>query len=361
MQLRIMVVDDSAITRALIARTLVYYPDMKLVATAGDGEAALEAAAHAEPDVILLDVEMPRMDGVTAIPLLLKAAPRTRIIMVSGVTSENARITLQALAAGAADSVQKPNSPDDVERFATELARKIRAVGNTAKASPTARLPLRTRPGKVLSQQIINKLVAKHQEPNTPLRPGRFRAVAIASSTGGPQALIKLFTAWNGRRFTIPLFITQHMPPVFTKLLAENLRRCSGMQVHEAEHGMMVEPGHVYVAPGDKHLLVVRGVGQPVLQLSDAPPVNSCRPSADVMFESISRAYGKQVLGLVLTGMGRDGCEGARIISEAGGTILAQDAASCVVYGMPRAVAESGMVHSVLSLDGISDYIQSHL
>ena len=348
-RIRVMVVDDSAAIRGFITRWVEQDPRFTVAAVAVNGRIATETVAAADPDVIVLDIEMPEMDGITALPLLLKASPHSRVIMASTLTRRNAEISLKALSAGATDYVPKPTSlgPADAgQTFKDELFAKIVAVARPrpgrrfvkAAAAPAPAAPVEI---KLRKASLVPPLI-----------------VAIGSSTGGPQALVKVVSA-IAPRLNVPVVITQHMPPTFTAILAETLARNSGLRCVEGASGMRLEAGCVYVAPGDTHM-VIKGRGGPI-ELLSTPPENFCRPSVDPMFKSVASAYGASTLAVMLTGMGSDGKDGSRAIADASGTVLAQDEATSVVWGMPGAVAQAGLASAVLPLDLIPGEIRKLL
>jgi two-component system chemotaxis response regulator CheB len=333
--IRVMIVDDSATIRGLLTRWIGSDPALSVVATVNNGRAAVEQIKSADPDVVILDIEMPEMDGITALPLLLKACPRAKIIMASSLTRRNAEISLKALSLGATDYVPKPTSVgagDAADAFRRDLCEKVVALGRPRRAAarvvPTQGAPIKLRNASSVKPQIV----------------------AIGSSTGGPQALNVVVKAL-APQLNVPILITQHMPATFTAILAETLTRHSGLKCVEGADGMMLEAGHVYVAPGDHHMLI-KGRGGPIM-LTQTPPENFCRPAVDPMFRSIAAAYGSAVLAVVLTGMGADGREGAKTIAAVNGTILAQDEATSVVWGMPAAVAHAGVASAVLPLPSV--------
>lgn len=349
MTVKVLIVDDSAVIRGLIAKSLAEESQISVTGTAGNGQLAVDMATSMQPDVVVLDIQMPVMDGMTALPLLKKAAPSCKIIMASALTQQNAAIAIEALSLGADDYIGKPTSSkeDDVNVFYTELVRKIRALGGImdmpqAPAMEQAAIEVR-QPAKVINAQGV-------------------KALAIASSTGGPQALMSLFADLAPGLRHIPIFITQHMPPHFTRILAEHLAKIAGRPCAEAAEGEPVKAGHVYLAPGDYHMLVARTAsGAAVIRLTQDPPENFCRPAADPMLRSLSDIYGGHLAVLVLTGMGHDALEGCKMVVEKGGSVIAQDAASSVVYGMPRAVAEHGLCKAILPLPNIGPYLRQQI
>ncbi|MCC7259654.1 MAG: chemotaxis response regulator protein-glutamate methylesterase [Alphaproteobacteria bacterium] len=350
-----MLVDDSVIVRGLISRALSALPHIQIVASASNGALAIPIAKEQRPDIIILDIEMPEMDGITALPKLIEASPKTKVIMASTLTLRNAGISMQALSLGAADYVAKPSAkqPEELQAFYRELYSKILALAGVPESpampasAPVAKPAVSTSAAAAPTPYSL--------APSKPLAP--VRALAIASSTGGPQALQKLFDGLKGKLNHIPIFVTQHMPPMFTALLAEQLAKAGARVCAEGKNGERVLPGHIYVAPGDYHMLAVKDEGGVALRLTQDPPVNFCRPAADPMLQSLSAIYGSGLLTVVLTGMGQDGFEGARTVVANGGNVVAQDEVSSVVWGMPRAVAVGGLCRAVLPLPDISGYL----
>jgi two-component system chemotaxis response regulator CheB len=393
---RVLVVDDSIAVRSAIRAMLSGLPQVAQVETArsaGSALAILQAKARTAPwDVVVLDVEMPAMSGIEALPHLLQASPTSRVVMASSLTRRGAAATMAALAAGASDYLCKPCASAGWEpsAFATELVTKIGvwgadarrqrmlAAGRSAGPSwPPAGAPLATtsdRPKVHLSRPPCRSLstagrsVAGIERPaerpaeeqpvdgvalrNGSLRP--FRALAIGSSTGGPQALMQLFGGLAAP-LCVPVFVTQHMPPAFTAILAQQIGRLTGGGCIEAADGEIVAAGRVYVAPGDHHLLVERADGErPTLRLSRAAPENFCRPAVDPMLCSLARVYRDELCVVILTGMGQDGLRGCRVVREAGGQVIVQDEATSVVWGMPGAVARGGLADLILPLPEIA-------
>lgn len=335
---RVMICDDSSVIRTLIARALTADPEIEVVASVANGALAVEALKRTPTDIILLDVEMPVMDGLTALPLLLQVDPAVRVIVASALTTAGAAIAIRAIQAGAADCLHKPQA-DTRDGFAQDIRARVLGLGRRrarVSASPALALPAAA--------------------PALMLRPGARRSpllLAIGSSTGGPQALFALFGGLT-RRLSQPIVLTQHMPPLFTRSLAEHLARLGHRPCVEAEDGMPLLPDRVHVAPGDRHLLVENAANQLVARIVETPPENSCRPSVDPMLRSAVAACQGRVLTVILTGMGRDGAAGARCVVDAGGAVLAQDEATSVVWGMPGAVARDGLCQAILPLDRIA-------
>jgi two-component system chemotaxis response regulator CheB len=342
---RVLVVDDSATIRGLLTRALERDPEIAVVATAADGEMALNQIARHPVEVVILDIEMPRMDGLAALPRLLEAKPGVQVVIASTLTRRNAEISLKALSLGAADYVAKPiaGALVSAEDFKADLLAKVKHLALAARRQRGGCAP-------TLDGRAAGAAPPRAAAPALlALRPAateRPRAIAIASSTGGPQALFTLLAAMRG--VAQPVFLTQHMPPTFTTILAEHIKRTAGWSAAEAADGAAVRAGHVHVAPGDFHLLIEGA--EPRLRLSKTPPENFCRPAADPMLRSLVAAYGGRLLVVVLTGMGHDGLAGCRAAVAAGGTVLAQDEATSVVWGMPGAVAQAGLCSAVLPL-----------
>jgi len=353
-QYRVMVVDDSAVIRGIFRRTLEDDPAIKVVATAGNGQAALDALKGQDIDVIVLDIEMPVMDGLTALPKLLQASPSVKVIMASTLTRENADISLKALSLGAADYIPKPTSKLEIhsaKNFQRDLREKVRALG--ARRHGEARRAGRTEAAAPSPRPAQQPIALR---PTARIAP---RILAIGSSTGGPQALVRLLGELRGA-LDLPIVVTQHMPKTFTAILAEHLTKASGRACAEAVDGEPIVAGRVYVAPGDQHMEVAPGHGaQPVIRLTRNPPENFCRPAVDPMFRSLAAVYGSKVLAVVLTGMGQDGLDGGKALVQAGANLIAQDEASSVVWGMPGAVANAGLCAAVLPLGEIAAKVRN--
>ena len=359
---RVMVVDDSAVIRGLLTRTLESDPEISVVASVGNGLMALKTVGRQPVEVIVLDIEMPVMDGLTALPKLIAASPDTKIIMASTLTKRNADISLKALEAGAADYLPKPSSAREIHAggdFRRDLITKVKALcaavrrsggpaATQARAAAGAKSgtvrPLRPTPAKPIQLRPM---------------PAAFRPeiVAIGSSTGGPQALFEVLAHCRGG-IAQPVVIAQHMPPMFTTILAEHIFRQCGIQAAEAAHGEVLAARRCYIAPGGHHMTVRNEGGRPVIRLNQDPPENYCRPAVDPLLRSLAEAYGRKVLTVILTGMGQDGMLGARRIAQAGGVLIAQDEASSVVWGMPGAVAADGTCSAVLPLKEIGPLIR---
>lgn len=336
---RVMVCDDSLVIRGAIARMLEADPGIRVVARVANGQAALDELKRTPADVLVLDIEMPVMDGMTALPLLLRADPGLRVIMASTLTTRGADIALRALRMGAADYLPKPSSIGAVndQSFRRDLVEKVKGLARLRRRAaqptraPAASVALQLRPAAVMPPRLL----------------------AIGSSTGGPQALFALIQGL-GQTLKVPGVLTQHMPATFTPILAQHITKLGGLPCAEAADGEPLVAGRLYLAPGDRHLLVESARGALRARLSSDPPENFCRPSVDPMLRSAAAACEGRVLVAMLTGMGSDGLAGTRRVIEAGGTAVAQDEATSVVWGMPGAVAQAGLCHAVLPLPRIA-------
>ena len=339
--IRVMVVDDSAIARGLIVQMLEKETSITVVARAANGEAALAELGRTPVDVVILDLEMPVMDGMTALPLMLARWPDVRIIVASTLSQRNARISLQALQNGATDYVPKPDSGTltSAAEFERELVSKILALGRgPANEKPT----------------LASGFDPSSLDRATGHRPA---AIAIGGSTGAPPVLIKLMTEIRNA-ISQPILITQHMPATFTAILAEQIERASGRPTAEAKDGEPVLPGRCYVAPGGWHMTVGRDGATPVIGLNQEPPEHYCRPAVDPMLRSASAVYGNRLAVIILTGMGADGSEGCRIAARAGGRFVVQDEATSAVWGMPGAAAKTGLAEAILPASQISNWLR---
>jgi two-component system chemotaxis response regulator CheB len=345
---RVLICDDSAVIRSAIARILDADPQIHVVAKAVNGQAALDALKIHDVDVVVLDIEMPVMDGLTALPLLLKARPGLQIIMASTLTARGADISMRAMRLGAADYVPKPSAMQVAgdATFGPELVAKIHGLARLRRrAHAPASVPAAKPPPPVAA-------ALRPAPRQTPL------LLAIGSSTGGPNALFTLVQSLSPK-LAVPVIITQHMPAAFTPLLAEHLNRLGVLPCQEAREGARLKPGEMLLAPGDYHLLVKREAGGLTAHLSQQAAENFCRPSVDPMLRSAAAAVDGRVLVVILTGMGSDGMEGTRAVVDHGGAALAQDEATSVVWGMPGAVTRAGLVHAVLPLKQLGPRVLS--
>ncbi len=342
-KVRVLVVDDALLVRKMVTDILEEDPDIEVVGVAGNGKIALNKVAQLNPDVITLDIEMPVMDGIETLKALRGNHCGIPVIMCSSITETGASSTLEALALGARDYVTKPMKKDSFAEakaeLASELIPKVRYWGS----------------GGVLPPVAAPAVPSVHEAPVSPapVKPcpsHPVKGVVIGVSTGGPEALDVLFAGLPGN-FPVPILIVQHMPPVFTRLLAERLDSHSDLVVREACSGDEARPGTALLAPGGKHMEVEAKEGGYVVGLNENPPENSCRPAVDVLFRSAASVFGGGTLAAVLTGMGRDGLAGAREVLSAGGTVYVQDEPSSVVWGMPGAIVEAGLPATVLPLE----------
>jgi two-component system chemotaxis response regulator CheB len=356
---RILIVDDSAVMRSLLRAVVSYDAELEVVGTAVDGASALDSLQILRPDIILLDVEMPVMDGLATLRALRERWSKIPVIMCSSLTQRGAQVTIEALACGAADYVTKPSGQSDRETAARKLARelipKIRALTSRAAMKQQAAPSLGIRPATFGPGAWPRNLFAVRAQQIT----SKPAVVVIGVSTGGPAALDVLLPGLP-ERFPLPVLIVQHMPEIFTRLLAQRLNGHCRLSVREASEGDAVRAGCIYIARGNWHMETVAPLlpdGLATLRLTQGPNENHCRPSVDVLFRSAANAYGSGVLAVVLTGMGSDGSNACRMIRERGGTVLAQDEATSTVWGMPGAVANAGLAHKVLPLELIAPEI----
>ncbi|MDD3288975.1 MAG: chemotaxis response regulator protein-glutamate methylesterase [Alphaproteobacteria bacterium] len=375
---RVMIVDDSAVIRGSIARAMEGDPSFKIVSSISNGESAIRSLTREPVDVIVLDIEMPIMDGLTALPQLKAIDPAVQIIMASTLTQKNAEITLRAMSLGATDYIPKPSSTRDVDNignFKRELLEKVKVLGLLARRAgvrPSAgekAVPVVA--GKVASpiaraarvaqsaDQPAHQIPVKRDQPvvlrKAPIE--RPKVIAIGSSTGGPQALFNVISNM-GTGLPQPVVITQHMPPSFTTILAEHIARQCKVDCIEVQDGQRIKPGCYYIAPGDFHMLFETRNGETAVKLSKDPPENFCRPSVDPMLRSLVPIYGKNILTIILTGMGQDGTRGGEAVVNAGGTVIAQDEATSVVWGMPGAAAMSGICSAVMPVGEIGVFVR---
>ena len=369
---RIMLVDDSAVIRGMVHRWLTSDPECQVVGSYHNGLQAVQHIKSCGAEIVILDVEMPEMDGLTALPQLIRAVPGIQIVMASTLTRRNADISMKALSMGAVDYLPKPESArsgDAANEFRDELIRKIKAIGGSMRrnrpplpAVANKAIPLAPRenvPGtfRVTPDKAPKVAKALILRPSSKVRP---EILAVGSSTGGPQALFAFFGGLK-QIIKVPVLITQHMPPTFTSILAEHLQSLTGIPTKEASDGDPLRNGEILIAPGNYHMTVVRKGTDRVVRLDQTPQINFCRPAVDPMFESIANIYGPAALGVILTGMGHDGREGSRKLVGAGGTILAQDEKTSVVWGMPGAVAEAGLCSAVVPLLEMAPLVARHL
>lgn len=389
-----MIVDDSLVVRGIIRRILEEHPRIRVTITAANGQVAIDELKNKSVDVTILDIEMPVMDGITALPKLIAIAPHMSIIMASTLTQRNADISMKALSLGAADYIPKPSTTEeennDLEVFGKTLISKVLALGEVTRSrkapppattqppmpvstpsvsrpSPVSGTPADPTPSKFIPMAMVKAAPAVSTNLNTPKETSPYtllpassikpEAIAIGSSTGGPQALLTLFGSIKGHIPQVPIFITQHMPAMFTKILADQLSTSTGRPCIEGKEGDKVKADHIYVAPGNFHMVIAQKYDGYYINLNQEAPENFCRPAADPMLRSLAKCYGNKLLAVILTGMGSDGAKGCRTVVDAGGSIISQDEASCVVWGMPRAIAEQGLSSAILPLMNIGPEI----
>lgn len=364
--LRVMIVDDSVVIRGLISRWVGAEHDMEVAASLRTGREAVNQVERINPDVAVLDIEMPELDGISALPQLLAKKRDLVIIMASTLTRRNAEISFKALSLGAADYIPKPESTREAsaaEIFHHDLIQKIRHLGARLRRKPAVAAPplapaspAPAPRGPVARPAAPAPASAGPAAASLAMRPFSNQAprvLLIGSSTGGPQALMALVTELGPVIDRFPVLITQHMPPTFTTILAEHLARSSRRPAAEAVDGELVKPGRIYLAPGGKHMRVARSGADTVIALDDGPAVNFCKPAVDPLFTSAIDVWHGSILSVILTGMGSDGMRGGKDIVAAGGSVIAQDEASSVVWGMPGAAANAGICAAILPLNQI--------
>ena len=347
---RVLVVDDSVVVRRLVSKALEAEDEVAVVGVAADGKIALANIERLHPDVVILDVAMPVMDGLTALAEIRQRWPGLPVIMFSTLTSRGAEVTLDALALGASDYVLKPSSTDPASAMAEIRAQLLPRIAALLPQAKEARERAAAR-----GAQRPPRLTREVRRSTGPLE--RVDLIAIGVSTGGPTALAELIPSLPGT-LPVPVAIVQHMPPMFTRILAERLDHKSALTVREGADGAHLDVGSVFIAPGDRHMAIAN---RSSLHVYDGPHENSCRPSVDPLFRSVAEQFGPHALALVLTGMGSDGLRGAEAVAEAGGRVLVQDEASSVVWGMPGFVSRAGLADAALPLPGLHDEIVRRL
>ncbi|MFM9975862.1 MAG: chemotaxis-specific protein-glutamate methyltransferase CheB [Beijerinckiaceae bacterium] len=364
--IRVMIVDDAVVVRGLLSRWLVEAGGIEVISTHRSGAEAVQAIEHACPDVIVLDIDMPDMDGITALPLLLRKLPKVAVIIASTLTTRNAEISIRCLSMGALDYIAKPSTNRDVTfstDFRRDIVEKVKALGQCkAITEAPSVIPPRLHDGpRPVQGQTTPPVMAARVTQAFNLRPfsnSPPRALIIGASTGGPHAITELLRECRPALKKLPVIIAQHMPAMFTAIFAEHLARQLSFDASEAQHGELIEAGRIYIAPGGKHLRLDRHQTNIRALLDNSPPVNFCRPSVDITFQSACDAYGPGTLAVMLTGMGTDGLKGSMDIVERGGTILAQDEATSIVWGMPGAVAKKNLCAAVLPVAELASMIK---
>ena len=354
--IRVLVIDDSALYRKFVSSVLEEIGGIKVIGTASNGRIGLEKIEALKPDLVTLDLEMPVMDGLTMLRELSDREHQVPTIVISSHTAESAKLTNSALQLGAFDFALKPvgKGPNESRELLKEcIAPRIKAsLASLRRKATTSRHTSRnTNINNTASnanqsvQRMVRSVDSIHRRP---------KVVCIGISTGGPAALNYLMPKLP-RDFPCPILLVQHMPPIFTKSLAEDLNRISALEINEAEHGMVAHPGEVLIAPGGKQMRIEKHNELPLVRITDDAPERNCRPSVDYLFRSVVENYHDRVLGAILTGMGDDGLVGCQLLKKAGARVLAQDEESCVVYGMPRSVIEAGVVDQVAPLQEMAD------
>ena len=357
---RVLVVDDSAFMRKAITMMLESDPEIEVVGTGRDGEDGVRKVKELKPDLVTMDVEMPRMDGLSALRRIMDEEP-TPVMMVSSITTEGAKTTLEALDLGAVDFIPKELSfvSLDIVNIKDDLLEKIKNIARRksilmARARQRLNWKKATKSGRQVASTAVTPLAKKSDR-----RRFAIKAIALGSSTGGPPALQTVVTRLP-KNLPVPMFIVQHMPPKFTKSLADRLNSLSQVTVSEARNGEEALAGHVYIAPGDSHMILTPGATKPIIRLTQSPADTLYKPCVNVMMDSVVKKFGKRTLGVVLTGMGNDGFEACKELHRQGGQVIAQDEDTCVVYGMPRAIVEGEIADIVAPIERVTDEILSY-
>jgi two-component system chemotaxis response regulator CheB len=364
MSLRVMVVDDSALYRQMVKNILRDIPDVEVVGVASSGLEALNRLPECDPQLLTLDVQMPDMNGLELLKTIKKRRLPVKAIMLSSLTAEGAQVTTDALLAGAFDFIQKPGS-FDAKANRTVLQALLTEKLNAFRESIKSKLPRSSR--APTSDTTVTKDFRANTAPKNEQAESKsivpvsskknpVRAVLIGTSTGGPVALREVLPKLP-ETLNVPVFVVQHMPARYTKSLAERIAETSQLPISEAYDGMVAVPNHVYIAPGGLHLRIVSSGSKVVMKTNDDPPEHNCRPAVDHLFRSATEVYGGDLLAVILTGMGRDGAQGCRIIKNLGGTVFAQHPDGCVVYGMPKVVVEEQLADRVVPLEKIASWI----
>jgi two-component system, chemotaxis family, protein-glutamate methylesterase/glutaminase len=354
---RVLIADDSVVVRGLVSKWLEE-DGQQVVATAANGRLAVDALDRVQPDIVLLDIEMPELDGLKALPLLLAKRPGLQVVMMSTLTQRNAEVSLKALSLGAVDYLPKPESNRGVTTssdFRADLLAKVKALGGPRAGRRTAQGDIAPAAARGPAIQLVRPAAALTTAPRPRTGHQPPRCLLVGASTGGPKAVGEVLEAIGAATLRrVPTLIVQHMPPVFTAVFAEHLATRTGLPAAEGKDGEPVMAGRIYVAPGGRHMGVAKGSdGAIVIRLTDGPVVNFCKPAVDVLFKDAAAIYGAATVTTVLTGMGSDGTEGARVLGAAGGTVVVQDEATSTVWGMPGSIARAGLAHEILPLSAI--------
>lgn len=352
---RVLIVDDSVVVRGLFSRWISEHPGLTVVGVAADGRAAIEAAGRLKPDLVILDLDMPEIDGLAALPQILAQSPSSIVLIASSLTRRNARLSLRCLALGAVDVLPKPEGNRDLTvslEFRRELVAKLIDICD---AKP------RIRPA-----QPAQTLLPSQQAPGLVTNLASFvtttpRYLLVGASTGGPRAVSRLLGDIGPKLANLTTLVVQHMPPVFTASFADQIASHTGHPAREPLDGEQLVPGSIYVAPGGRHLGIERRLGHPVARIDDGPPVRFCRPAVDVLFNDAAQIIGNAAIGIILTGMGSDGTDGSRALRASGCAVIAQDEATSTVWGMPGSVAKAGLASKVMPLEEIGPAMRSLL
>ncbi len=362
--IRVMIVDDAVVVRGLLSRWLTDAGGMEVVAVLRSGAEAVATIDRVKPDVVVLDVEMPDLDGASALPLLLHKWPAACVIVSSAVKSTQAGVFVRCLDLGASDCIAKPSATRNAtlsSTFRREIIEKVRMLGLRAqRAKAPAPQPSPFTPLPVMAAEA-RPAVDRHAETYAlrPMTRNAPRILAIGASTGGPNAVTEFLRHCGPALERLPVIVTQHMPKIFTTIFADHLQRQLPVEVKEAAPGDIVRAGRVLVAPGGRHLRLVRDGAHVLAATDEGSPVNFCRPSVDVIFGSVASIYGASALAVVLTGMGADGLAGAASIVEAGGNVFAQDEATSVVWGMPGVVAKRGLCAAIEPVEELARLVRT--
>lgn len=351
-KIRVLIVDDTALYRKIIRDVLEVFPEVEIVGTAPNGKIALSKIDLLKPDMMTLDVEMPEMNGIETLQALKKSSLNVAVIMISSLTQRDADVTMKALELGAFDFIAKPAGGDfdkNIESLKSQFRPKLKAFMVKQNRSSV----------KISTIPKPAPAIKKQEQDTVPMqrgfKTGKPKIIALGISTGGPRALAEVIPLLPAN-LPVPVVIVQHMPPVFTKALADSLDKKSQVTVEEGQDGKVLQAGHIYIAPGGKQMRITSGssIGKYVIKITDDPPENHCKPSADYLFRSVDEQFKGQALGVIMTGMGRDGTKGLQIMRQNGARVIAQDEKSCVVYGMPMEAVKAGVVDEELSLSGIA-------
>ncbi len=355
-KISIMLADDSAVIRGALTRILETDSTIDIVASIANGEMAVKSAEIHKPNVIILDIEMPVMDGLTALPKILENSPNSKVIMFSALTESGAAVTLKAFSLGAVECLVKPSSTQSVgegsefQRKLLDLIKNLVPENDRAEHIEHAAAPVSATAKSLLSADNIEL------RSGVGVYKGKPKILAIGSSTGGPNALFEITKDF--KNFDVPIVLTQHMPATFTKILAEHITQQTGVPAEEGQDGMRLENGTIYVAPGAFHMKILKDDEGLYIKLDDGPPENFCKPSVEPMMRSVVDLFGRQVLALILTGMGHDGIDSGKLLADCGAQLVAQDEKTSTVWGMPGAVAKAGYCTDVLPLNEIGPHIR---